>query len=937
MQAGRMPIAALHTRASLRACGIVRVGGKYEDAVPLLREIMKPLVTLVLVASVIIGSLLATVGGALATPFADVPSNHWAYQAIASLAADGLVEGYSDGQFKGDRPLSRYEMAVVVARVIAKIQANGSGYASKTDLDKLQKLIDALKDELDSLGVRVTNVEDALDALDKRTKLAQSLQLHGDLFNNFSERQSVTYPHTLANATGGPVALYYGGTVPAGNSATVDPFVDAFLRSPEDNSPLDSATLANYIRFDDKFDLAYTVNDNLTVSFPIHILNYETGTLTSGASYSIRPDIVIDIARSGNLSNLSLRFGELDNMASSRLGLTYRAPDSAEQGPGFEYPVQNYQTGVQVGGTLDGFTDFQVNFSRVDVALINTQLDVLDSSGQPGLNNYFYYVNRPPTTYVQTGAPGSPAGAQRSDQFTASSGPLGQVFLLQKAQIGTVYVSEYDGSHFNSSGGLVSAPPTGPTAPPGFAYNDNANAVVFSSPLPAGSSVTITYVGLTASNQANPQRYNFNVRLNQKIKGLPGAEFGLSYNRLFDTDDSATPAGITNVGLQNASGYGLISDSVLGLDAQVPLRFLHIGGDRTQSPLLFTEVASSKFSPDYRTVSSVTDAAAVVGLRLKIYGLTAALQFQSVGANYLDGAPVAYYGNAPQLLSDYNQNYFPGFYGFANNRDINARYDAANPACTKSGAGCALANPNLTFIYPVFNPFVASGSQFFSAFAPNTSGVTLTLNAPLKINGFGINARLLGQHLSQIGPGTSATSFYSSTDANGAFATKKRMTLDKIEAGAQFNVPVLKRAIGINLTGGVERLSRADKTAFNYVPVNPGGLGQGGAGFDGVSFYPNYTDMYHTTVAAAASVPLTKDVVFGASYNSQGFRGAYGTTLGQNISQRKDTYVGSITYNIPKTTSSVAFALRNYKYTDFVLPSFNNNENKEDINFVIRF
>ena len=38
-----------------------------------------------------------------------------------------------------------------------------------------------------------------------------------------------------------------------------------------------------------------------------------------------------------------------------------------------------------------------------------------------------------------------------------------------------------------------------------------------------------------------------------------------------------------------------------------------------------------------------------------------------------------------------------------------------------------------------------------------------------------------------------------------------------------------------------------------------------------------------------------------------------------------------------KTTSSVAFALRNYRYTDYTLPSFNNNENKEDINFVIRF
>ena len=901
---------------------------------------MKPLATLVLAASFIVGSLLGSGRAASATPFADVPANHWAYQAIASLAADGLVEGYSDGQFKGDRPLSRYEMAVLVARVIAKVQANGAGYASKVDLDKLQKLIDALKDELDSLGVRVTNVEDALDALDKRTKLAQSLQLHGDLYHNFSERQSVTFPRTIANGTGAPVALYYGngGALAAGASASVDPFIEAFLRSPENNSPLEQATLANYIRFDDKINLAYTVNENLTVSFPIHILNYETGgEFTSGAKYSVQPDILINIAKSGNISNLYLRFGELDDVKSSRVGLTYRAPDSAEQGPGFEYPVQSYQKGVQVGGTLNGFTDFQVNFSRVDQALINTQLNVLDSSGELGVNNYFYYVTRPQTTYVQPGAPGSTSGALRTDTFHATNAPLGQVYLSQKAQLGTVYVSQYDGSQFNAAAGVVSAAPGGPAAPPAFLYNDNYNVVVFSTPLPVGSSVTVTYVGLIASNQANPERYNLNLRVNQKIKGLPGAEVGLSFNRLFDTDPTATPADVTNVGLQTASGYGLVSDSVLGLDAQVPLRFLHVGGDRSY-PAFYAEVASSKFTPDYRSVAPVTDGAGVVGLRLKLYGVTASVQFQSVGANFLDGGPLRYYGNPPQLFSYYNLNYFPGFFGFANNKAIDAQYDAANPACNAAHpANCASLNPNLTFIYPVFNPFVASGSQFFSAFAPNTSGVTLNLNAPVKIGGIGVNARLLGQHLSEISPNSGATQFYSAYAGNTPFTGKKRMTLDKVEAGAQFNLPLFKQRIGINLTGGVERLSRPDKTAVNFVPVDPATLGEPVTGIGGVPYYPNYTDMYHTTVAAAASVPLTKDVIFGASYNSQGFHGAYGTTLGQNISQRKDTYVESITYNIPKTTSSVAFALRNYKYTDFVLPTFNSNENKEDINFVIRF
>ncbi len=900
---------------------------------------MKPLALLVLCASFILSSLLVAVRAVSATPFADVPSNHWAYQAIASLAADGLIEGYSDGEFKGDRPLSRYEMAVLVARVIAKVQASGAGYASKVDLEKLQKLIDALKDELDSLGVRVTNIEDALDALDKRTKLAQSLQLHGQLDHNFSGRQSVRYPHTVANTTGTPVDLYYGGTVANAGTATVDPFVDAFLRSPEDNSPLDQADIANYIRFDDRIDLAYTVNENLTVSFPIHILNYATGSeFTTGAHYAVQPGILVDVARSGNLSNLYLRFGELDNIASSRVGLTYRAPDSAAQGPGFEYPAQSYQQGIQAGATLNGLTDVQINFSRVDPSLLNTQLNVLDSNEAVGLNNYFYYVDRPPATYVQTGAPGSSSGALRSDTFRAANGNLVQVFLQQKAQLGSVYISGYDGSQFNASAALVASAPGGPVAPPAFFYNDNANAVVFAPALLRGSSVTVTYVGLTVSNQAYPQRYDVNLRVNQKIKGLPGGEVGLSFNRLFDTDDTATPADITNAGLQNASGYGLVSDSVVGIDAQLPVRFLHFDGDRAQ-PVVFAEFATSRFTTDLRTVEPRTGAAAVIGLRLRLFGATASVQYQSVGARFFDGAPVEYLGNAPQLLGANNPNYFPGFYGFANNRSINAQYDAANPACAVAGAAnCTLSNPNLTFIYPVFNPFVASGAQFYSAFAPDSGGLTLNVNAPLTIAGLTVNARLFGQHLAELSPNGGASQLYPSYAGAGTFVTTKRMTLDKIEAGAQFNVSLLKKRIGINVSGGVERLSRADRTPFTYVPVDPAaGPGAAGPALGGVVFYPNYSDMYHTTVAAAASVPLTKDVVFGASYNSQGFHGAYGTTLGQNISERKDTYAGSLTYNIPKTSSSVDFALRNYRYTDFALPTFNNIENREDVNFVIRF
>lgn len=51
----------------------------------------------------------------------DVPSDHWAYDAINNLIASGIIEGYSDGQFKGRDSMNRYEMAVIVNRVLKEI------------------------------------------------------------------------------------------------------------------------------------------------------------------------------------------------------------------------------------------------------------------------------------------------------------------------------------------------------------------------------------------------------------------------------------------------------------------------------------------------------------------------------------------------------------------------------------------------------------------------------------------------------------------------------------------------------------------------------------------------------------------------------------------------------------------------------------------------
>ena len=54
-----------------------------------------------------------------ANPFSDVTPDDWAYQAVSDLSDQGVVEGYPDGTFKGERNMTRYELAQIIARLMA--------------------------------------------------------------------------------------------------------------------------------------------------------------------------------------------------------------------------------------------------------------------------------------------------------------------------------------------------------------------------------------------------------------------------------------------------------------------------------------------------------------------------------------------------------------------------------------------------------------------------------------------------------------------------------------------------------------------------------------------------------------------------------------------------------------------------------------------------
>ena len=99
-------------------------------------------------------AVLGVTSAFAANPFSDVTPQDWAYQAVAQLAAQGVVNGYPDGAFQGQHNITRYEMAQMVAKALVR--------QDRVDAEQnaiINRLANEFSAELNNLGVRVATLE----------------------------------------------------------------------------------------------------------------------------------------------------------------------------------------------------------------------------------------------------------------------------------------------------------------------------------------------------------------------------------------------------------------------------------------------------------------------------------------------------------------------------------------------------------------------------------------------------------------------------------------------------------------------------------------------------------------------------------------------------------------------------------------------------------
>lgn len=124
-------------------------------------------------------ALAATAGtGFAASSFVDVNEKHWAYDSINKLVSTGVIEGYQDGYFRGDKPLSRYEFAVATAKAI-----DNYNKADDAEKSEILKLVAEFSKELDSIDARLGKVEQKVGSVkfsgDSRIRYQHNYGLNG--------------------------------------------------------------------------------------------------------------------------------------------------------------------------------------------------------------------------------------------------------------------------------------------------------------------------------------------------------------------------------------------------------------------------------------------------------------------------------------------------------------------------------------------------------------------------------------------------------------------------------------------------------------------------------------------------------------------------------------------------------------------------------------
>ena len=279
---------------------------------------MKSKVLAALVATMAVGATCAFA----ANPFVDVPSDSWAYKSVVELADAGIIQGVDGQYFQGNRNITRYEAAEMVAKAMAHMDK-----ASVEQRALINKLADEYADELNNLGVRVSNLENKVGnvKLSGDARLRYRYQNDSKYENNDNSWDYRIRLRATANVND-KTTVNYGFSTNNHSFADNDKAQDGTAGDKHDDNYTDIANVStNFGNFNAtvgryQYVLGNAYGYNYGDTFDGAQLKYNTGKFAATAGYgkfkegTDDPDTKLEKATyaAGNLLGAKNAYGELE-------------------------------------------------------------------------------------------------------------------------------------------------------------------------------------------------------------------------------------------------------------------------------------------------------------------------------------------------------------------------------------------------------------------------------------------------------------------------------------------------------------------------------------------------------------------------------------------------------------------------------------------------
>jgi len=155
------------------------------------------------------------------------------------------------------------------------------------------------------------------------------------------------------------------------------------------------------------------------------------------------------------------------------------------------------------------------------------------------------------------------------------------------------------------------------------------------------------------------------------------------------------------------------------------------------------------------------------------------------------------------------------------------------------------------------------------------------------------------------------------------------------DGDASFDLRAGKHSLNLNVSSQYEHV--ADANAEGMASPSLGAAGWQAPGVGAALAVPNYSDMNLLSLGAGISVPVVHGVTLNLNYDAQRLYGAYGLPGLVNLDTIDNSYGGKLTFQIPKSSSSLSISAYQDRFQDSLLPINGSTQTREDVNFTVKF